>query len=132
VPESLAGFPTADIEVGGRGWLVAVADTPGARSRGLRGVDDLGDLDGMLFEWDDDSESSFTMRDTLIPLDIAFFTVDGQLVSQSSLIPCATAACPSHRAAGPYRFALETRAGGFDGMDPLTLAVPWIAVLRTR
>ena len=100
---------------------MAVADTPELRSRGLMHVTELGDVRGMLFVHTDDSTSTFHMRDTVIALDIAFFREDGSLVSQASMVPCAAAPCDRYHASGPYRYALETVVGGFEGIDPLTL-----------
>jgi uncharacterized membrane protein (UPF0127 family) len=122
----------AAVEVGGEDWQVAVADTADLRRQGLREVDDLGDVDGMLFEFDRETTAAFTMRDTLIPLDIAFFAIDGSLVDRLSMVPCTEEPCPTYRSSGPYRFAVETSAGGFDGIDPLTLDLPWFAVLESR
>ena len=121
VPPSLSVFPTAVIGVGEESWTVAVAGTQALRVQGLRGVADLGGLDGMLFSFPEDSAAGFTMRGTLIPLDIAFFAADGSLVDRLEMVPCNADPCPSYRAAGPYRYALETPAGGFDGIEDLHL-----------
>jgi uncharacterized membrane protein (UPF0127 family) len=103
---------------------VAVADSPALRVQGLRGVADLGGLDGMLFSFPEDSTAAFTMRGTLIPLDIAFFTAGGTLVDRLEMVPCNADPCPSYRASGPYRYALETPAGGFEGIEDLRLDPP--------
>jgi uncharacterized membrane protein (UPF0127 family) len=92
--------------------IVAVASTPETRSRGLRGVTDLGDLDGMIFVWGGETvTSSFTMADTLIPLDISFFDTEGLFVDGFTMTPCKTSTCPSYAAAGPYAYAIEVPAG---------------------
>jgi len=122
---AFGSFPVSTVTVGGEAWRVAVADTRELRVQGLRGVTDLGDVDGMLFEFEQTTTSGFTMRDTLIPLDIAFFAADGSLVDRLSMVPCDAVACPSYQAAGPFLWALETAAGGFEGVEPLTLEVPW-------
>ena len=121
-PAGLPGFSTATIGVGGDAWRVAVADTPALRRQGLMGVTDLGGLDGMLFVFESDTTGRFWMKDTLIPLDIAFFTVDGALVGDViAMTPCGDAdPCPTYGPGAPYRFAVETEAGGFDGVE-LTL-----------
>jgi uncharacterized membrane protein (UPF0127 family) len=112
------------IGVGGESWTVAVADTPVLRVQGLRGVAGLGDLDGMLFSFPEDSAASFTMRGPLIPLDIAFFTADGRLVDRLEMVPCNADPCPSYRPSGSYRYALETPAGGFERIGDLRLEPP--------
>jgi len=91
---------------------VAVAATPEERSQGLRAVDDLGDLDGMLFTWGGDTVTSrFTMADTIIPLDISFFSTDGNYVDGFPMTPCSVADCPTYSAETGYAFALEVPAG---------------------
>jgi len=122
--EALAGFDQAEIIVGGRTWNVAVAADAGERSRGLMGVTDLGDLDGMLFVFAADTETPFWMKDTLIPLDVAFFGADGELVDLLRMEPCLGDPCPTYRAGGPYRYALEAPAGGLDDAEGLYLELP--------
>ena len=80
-------------------------------------VDDLLDLDGMLFVWETDSGGGFWMRDTVLPLDIAFFAVDGTLVNTFPMEPCDLGNdCPVYPAGGTYRFALETVQGRLTGL----------------
>lgn len=96
---------------------VVVVSTPEARTQGLRAVDDLGDLDGMLFTWGGDTVTSrFTMEDTLISLDIAFFDADGQFVDGFTMPPCETEPCPLFAASAPYSYALEVPAGSLQGV----------------
>ncbi|MEX2278939.1 MAG: DUF192 domain-containing protein, partial [Acidimicrobiia bacterium] len=91
---------------------VAVASTPTDRSQGLQGVSDLGDLDGMLFEWGGDTVTSrFTMANTLLPLDIFFFDADGRFVDGFSMVPCESDPCPLYAAAAAYAYAIEVPAG---------------------
>lgn len=100
------------VTVDGEAMLVAVAATPEDRSRGLRAVDDLGDLDGMLFTWGGEEVTSrFTMEGTLIELDIAFFDSEGVFVDSLRMTPCGGEGCPTYAAAAPYSYALETPAG---------------------
>ena len=117
VADPLARFPTRTVTVSGEAWRVVVADTSELRGQGLMGVTDLGAFDGMLFVWGEDVSSGFWMRDTLIPLDVAFFTVDGVLVDLVTMTPCETDPCPVYRPAGPYRYAIETDVGRWDAID---------------
>lgn len=97
---------------------VLVADTPEQRARGLMGVTDLGGYDGMLFRFEDDADGGFWMKDTLLPLSIAYLDAAGAVVSTADMDPCpeGTARCPSYAAAGPYRMALEVPQGGLDAL----------------
>lgn len=112
----VVGYEIGTVEVAGATMVVAIADTPELRGRGLMGVEDLGDLDGMLFVMPDERLTAFTMRHTLIPLDIAFFDDSGRLVDLLTMEPCAGEPCPLHRAAAPFRYALETPAEELAGL----------------
>jgi uncharacterized membrane protein (UPF0127 family) len=115
IPDDLAAFGISTVTVGGETWLVAVADTPDERSDGLRAVEDLGDVDGMLFVYDEEVTNSFTMRDVTLPLEIGFFDGGGSLIDTQQMVPCLTDQCPSYVAAGPFRWAIETFPGGIFG-----------------
>jgi uncharacterized membrane protein (UPF0127 family) len=98
---------------------VLVADSPAQRARGLMEVTDLGGYDGMLFRFEDDSDGGFWMKDTVLPLSIAYLDADGAVVSTADMDPCPDGdQCPSYPADGPYRMALEVTQGG---LDPLGL-----------
>jgi len=77
------------------------------------GRTDLGGYDGMLFRFDDDVQSGFYMKDTLIPLSIAWFDSDGRFVSSADMPPCGDLPeCPTYAPGKPYRYALEVVQGG--------------------
>ena len=108
----LGPVEVSTVTVDGGALDVAVASTPESRSQGLRAVDDLGDLDGMLFTWDGDIVTSrFNMRGTLISLDVFFFDARGRFVDGFTMTPCENAPCPSYAASAPYAYALEVPAG---------------------
>ncbi|ALM09445.1 MAG TPA: DUF192 domain-containing protein [Candidatus Peribacter riflensis] len=93
---------------------VEFARTPEEHQRGLQGRTSLVYGNGMLFLFEDSAVRSFWMKDTLLPLDIAFFDAEGRFVSQASMVPCPPeegAACPSTLSTGPAQFALEVPAG---------------------
>lgn len=114
----VADFGRTTVGLDGEELVVAVAADPDARRRGLRGVADLGELDGMLFTWGGDTVTSgFTMRGVPIPLDIAFFDEEGVLVDVFTMPVCGEG-CSSHRARGPFAFALERPAGTMGGLPP--------------
>lgn len=92
-------------------FRVEIADTDELRLRGLMGRESLADDAGMVFLWPEDVESAFHMRDTWIPLSIAFFDADGRIVRILEMVPCAADPCPRYEAGAPYRGALEVRSG---------------------
>jgi len=120
----LGGVTMVTVEVDGAPLRVAQVSTSDDRARGLSGVDDLGELDGMLFTWGGETvTSAFTMRDTLIDLDIAFFDAEGRFVDGFAMVRCEVSPCPSYAASGPYAYALETRAGRLATLGPGSVIV---------
>lgn len=93
-----------------------LADTPQQREQGLMHVTDatLGNHDGMLFLFQDIQTGAFWMKDTILPLSIAYFGPDGRLVSTTDMEPCLNRgnACPGYPAGGPFKYALEVAKGG--------------------
>lgn len=66
--------------------------------------------DGMLFVFPQDTRGGFWMKNTLVPLTIAFFNADGKRVRKLSMKPCRQESCPIYNPGRRYRFALELRA----------------------
>jgi len=90
------------------------AETDEQRARGLMEVTDaeLGGYDGMLFVYPDEVAGSFWMRNTPLPLSIAYFTGEGELVSTVDMEPCDDVdSCPNYPPDGPFRLALEVPQG---------------------
>jgi uncharacterized membrane protein (UPF0127 family) len=88
-----------------------VADTDELRLRGLMGRTRLAEDEAMAFLWTEDTDAAFHMRDTLIPLSIAFFDADGRILRMLDMDPCAADPCPRYEAGVPYRGALEVNQG---------------------
>lgn len=103
---------------------MAWADDVSERSQGLRGVADLGHLDGMLFDMVTDSTATFTMRGTRIPLDIYFFDSAGAGLGMLEMVPCEAEPCPSYSPGVPFRYALEVPAGTLDVGPDASLEIP--------
>lgn len=120
----MSGFPVARIRLGEDTWTVAVAADDAARGRGLMGVEDLGDLDGMIFVWEDAAPRSFFMLDTLIPLEVAFFDAAGVLTEVVAMTPCPGDPCPTYPSSGPVRWAIEAVPGSFVDHPPGTRLDP--------
>jgi len=91
--------------------LAEVADEPQERQRGLSGRAELAQEAGMIFLFDQEEVLSFWMKDTLIPLDILFFTSRGAFVSWSRMEPCVADPCPLYTSGDPARYAVEVPAG---------------------
>jgi uncharacterized protein len=90
-----------------------IAADPAARARGLMGRREVPEGTGMVFLYPQDVAEAFWMKDTLVPLSIAFVAADGRVVSVAEMTPCEADPCPSYAPAGPYRYAVELPAGAF-------------------
>ena len=123
VPARLERLPVTMIRVGDRSLLVAVAETPADRATGLMLVEDLGDLAGMLFVFEEEREGSFWMKDTRIPLDIAWFDAAGMVVGTATMSPCEAEVCERYDPGASYRYAVEAPAGALGFITPSTLLV---------
>lgn len=89
-----------------------LAETQAQQGLGLMNRTDLGGYDGMIFKFASDTNGAFYMKDTPLPLSIAFFDATGQFVSTTDMAPCIRqASCPTYSAARPYRWALEVPQG---------------------
>jgi uncharacterized membrane protein (UPF0127 family) len=111
-----ADFARTVVELDGVALTVAVADTNEQRVQGLMGVEDLGPLFGMLFVFDSAAVRSFWMKDTLIPLDIAFFDSNGVLVTKTTMEPCLDGDCPRYSSERLARYALEAPLGALEDL----------------
>ena len=81
------------------------------------GVTTLGADDGMAFVWGEPTAGSFWMKDTLIPLSIAFVDENGRIVTILEMTPCAAEPCDTYEASAPYTMAIEANAGWFDALS---------------
>jgi uncharacterized protein len=93
---------------------VEVADSPSEQGKGLMGVDTLPQNDGMAFVYEEPVESTFWMKDTLIPLSIAFVDEDDRVIGVRDMEPCTADPCPSYGSDEPYVLAIEANLGWFD------------------
>ena len=93
---------------------VEVADTQTERARGLMGRRELPDDAGMVFAFPTDTTSAFWMKDTLIPLSIAFYDERGTIVRILEMEPCTRDPCVLYDPEASYRGALEVNRGAFE------------------
>ena len=103
-----------------------VAADPASRARGLMEREQVRPGTGMVFLYPADVAEAFWMKNTLVPLSIAFVAADGRVVSVAEMTPCKADPCPSYAPAGPYRYAVELAAGSFGaaGVGPGARVVP--------
>ncbi len=92
--------------------VAKVAATPDDRAEGLMGVKSLPANRGMLFVFREPGKVPFYMKNTLIPLDIAFIG-QGKVLQIESMVPCKVEHCPLTRPDVTYEMALEVAAGTF-------------------
>lgn len=108
---------------------VYVAADARNRSRGLMDRSDLPDGTGMVFLFPGDTAGAFYMFNTLIPLSIAFYAADGQVVRVLDMEPCSAEVgtdCELYPPGVDYRGALEVEQGYF---DEIGLAESWTVEL---
>lgn len=89
---------------------VEVAKTPEERAKGLMGRKHLGKDKGMFFIFEKKDYHGFWMKDTLIPLSIAFIDREGRIVRISEMKPLTL---ESHLPPIPILYALEMKKGWF-------------------
>ncbi len=92
---------------------VEVADDMDEMQKGLMGRTALAEDAGMLFVYPEERELSFWMKDTLIPLSIAFIDAEGRIVDIQDM-KALDDRPPHYTSAEPARYALEVNEGFFD------------------
>ena len=102
--------PRTKLQAGAHVFEVEVARTPQQHMRGLMERTHLDDNAGMLFIFPKKDRHCFWMKNTLIPLSIAFLADDGAIVNIEDMKP---QSLDSHCSARPVRFALEMNQGWF-------------------
>ncbi len=103
-------FKTWQVKVGAHPLKVELAASEPQRTQGLMFRKQLGHEDGMLFVFDEVGYHSMWMKNTLIPLSVAFVDGDGRILNILDMEP---QTLDTHSAAGPARYAIETNKGWF-------------------
>ena len=116
------GCARGTVEIGRTGpplsFEVAIADDEAERATGLMGRRALGADEGMAFVYPEPVRSGFWMKDTTIPLSIAFWDDRGRVVDRFDMAPCAAEDCPVHEADAAYVGAVEVNRGALNGVEP--------------
>ena len=99
------------LSINGVPLVVSVADDDSTRVQGLMSADELLPDTGLLFRWPDIQPRSFWMKDTTIPLDIAYISSDGSILNIEEMEPLSLKSVISN---GPASCALEVNRGWFD------------------
>ncbi len=104
------GLPTITLNAGIHLIQAEVAATPGTRSQGLMLRKDMAQGAGMLFLFEESASHCMWMKNTLIPLSVAFIDERGQIINIADMQPLDET---SHCASRPARYALEMNQGWF-------------------
>jgi uncharacterized membrane protein (UPF0127 family) len=103
-------LPMVTLTAGMHNVRAQLATSPNQRQIGLMYRRDMPPNEGMLFVFEDASQQCFWMRNTLLPLSIAFVADDGTILNLADMKPLSE---DSHCSSKPVRYALEMNAGWF-------------------
>lgn len=110
LPVAHAQLKVADLSVGMFRIQAEVADNQSARMTGLMNRKSMPQHAGMLFVFEQPARHCFWMKNTFLPLSIAFIDDAGKIVNIADMQPQTE---DSHCAEKPVRFALEMNQGWF-------------------
>ncbi len=108
---SPSGLPTAEIRLGGTSITVEVAATPESRRQGLMNRENLARDRGMFFVFPESDYRSFWMKNTSIPLSLAYIREDGAITGIHELEPFSLESVDSR---AEVKYALEVNRGTFE------------------
>ncbi|HOU75662.1 MAG TPA: DUF192 domain-containing protein [Candidatus Dojkabacteria bacterium] len=93
-------------------FSLEVADNDVTRTSGLSGRDSIGENQGMLFTFTENTTGGFHMKDVKFPLDILFLDSENKVFSIFNSVPiCETEECPIYAPDGSYYSVLELPGG---------------------
>jgi uncharacterized membrane protein (UPF0127 family) len=105
-----AQHPVVQLNAGMHLIRAEVVSDPGTRAQGLMHRKSLAPSAGMLFIFDEPAVHCMWMKNTLLPLSVAFIDDRGTIVNIADMEPHSET---SHCAAQPVRYALEMNRGWF-------------------
>ena len=103
-------LPAVDLTAGMHRIRAEVADNMAARMQGLMHRKSMAQNAGMVFVFEENAVHCMWMKNTLIPLSVAFIDEQGAIVNIADMQPHSE---QSHCAARPTRYALEMNLGWF-------------------
>jgi uncharacterized membrane protein (UPF0127 family) len=109
-PLGAAELPTVDLNIGKHRLVAEVAATTDTRTTGLMHRFSLKPDHGMLFVFPAPQPLGFWMRNTYVPLSIAFLDADGRILNIEDMAPRTD---DTHLSKGPALYALEMKKGWF-------------------
>ena len=126
-------LPTATIYLNGHPLTVELATTPVTRQCGLSHREALPENRGMLFIFADRRTRSFWMKDTVIPLSIAYLNEAGRILSIQDMVPLQTN--ERYPSSQPAAYALEVNQGWFSAHgiavgDVVEMKLPLVLEIR--
>ena len=104
-------LPTLKLWLGAHEVVAEIARTPIEHQVGMMWRTNMAELAGMIFIFDEPGRRSFWMRNTLVPLDIAYLAPDGTLLEVHAAQPRNETPLPSD--SDRVQFVLEMRQGWF-------------------
>jgi uncharacterized protein len=110
LPAARAELPLVELGAGMYRIEAELAHTDMTRQVGLMNRRAMPAQRGMIFVFTQDARHCMWMKNTLIPLSVAFLDRDGRILNIEQMQPQTE---DSHCAAGPARFALEMNRGWF-------------------
>lgn len=113
-PDFALGKAIIEAEDGSVLVNLEIAETEAQRAQGLMFRTSMDEDCGMLFVFFEEHSGGFYMKNTLIPLSIAFIDVDGKILRILDMEPCEADPCEIYDPGVPYHVALEVNQGAFD------------------
>ncbi len=99
------------LHINGHTIRAETARTPEERSKGLMNRRHMGKNDGMLFVFEPPQIVGMWMKNTLLPLSVAFIDEQGRIINIAEMLP---ETLDTHTSLAPAKYALELNAGWFD------------------
>ncbi|MAI59010.1 MAG: hypothetical protein CML56_08545 [Rhodobacteraceae bacterium] len=110
IVESAITNPNREILIGDKRIRVEVAENEMSRNMGMMFRRELEADKGMLFIFEDSAPRRFWMKNTFVPLSIAYISAEGKIINISEMSPLSESGVWS---LGPAKYALEMNKGWF-------------------
>ena len=111
VRAACADLPKVELSIGIHRISAEVAATEASRQQGLMNRQTMPAQDGMLFVFEQNQRFCMWMKNTYLPLSVAFVDDSGAIINIADMVPQSE---QSHCATKPARYALEMNVGWFE------------------